>query len=354
MMQSLLSIFTPRGRRFGISLVFLGVSSLLVPACQSCKNGGAKSHEVVVYTSVDQVFSEPIFRYCEKKTGLSVKAVFDTEETKSTGVLNRLIAEARHPQADVFWSGDPVRPFILRDKKMLRVYRSAAAADLPKAFKAADGMWTGVAARARLLLVNTRLVPKDARPRNLVDLTDPKWRGRVAIANPLFGTTTMHIAALFTAWGDVKAKQFLMDLKTNKVRIATSNGEVRRLVVGGEVAIGLTDTDDAYHAKKSGAPVAIVYPDQEGLGTLIMPTTVVLLAHSPNSHGGERLLDCLLGPDVESRMAMNADHMPLRPGVKAPTLMKGADKIKAMKVDYAKVAETMVRIQPWLRRWAGY
>ncbi len=76
--------------------------------------GCAKStaHEVVVYTSEDQVFSEPIFRAFEAKTGITVKAVYDTEETKSTGVVNRLIAEEGSPQADVFWSNDPVRPII--------------------------------------------------------------------------------------------------------------------------------------------------------------------------------------------------------------------------------------------------
>ncbi len=51
------------------------------------------SDEVVVHTSVDQKFSEPVLKEYEKETGIRVKAVYDTEETKSTGVLNRLIAE---------------------------------------------------------------------------------------------------------------------------------------------------------------------------------------------------------------------------------------------------------------------
>ena len=79
-------------------------------AASTCGRGGP---EVVSYTSVDQVVSEPIFRDFERQTGVAVQAVFDTEETKSTGVLNRLLAEAQSPRADVFWSGDPVRPFIL-------------------------------------------------------------------------------------------------------------------------------------------------------------------------------------------------------------------------------------------------
>ena len=63
-----------------------------------------------------------MFRDFEKRSGLQVRAVFDTEETKSTGVLNRLIAEAEHPHADVFWSGDPVRPFSLIKRRLVQPY----------------------------------------------------------------------------------------------------------------------------------------------------------------------------------------------------------------------------------------
>jgi iron(III) transport system substrate-binding protein len=74
------------------------------------------TNTVVVYTSVDQLFSEPILHDFEAETGIKIKAVYDTEETKSTGVLNRLIAEKNNPQCDVFWSGDPVRTIVLKSK----------------------------------------------------------------------------------------------------------------------------------------------------------------------------------------------------------------------------------------------
>src|SRR5262245_56960033 len=80
---------------------------VLVLAFVACKSS---AREVVVYTSVDQPFSQPVFEAFEKQSGIKVRAVYDTEETKSTGVVNRLIAEANSPQADVFWSNDPVRP----------------------------------------------------------------------------------------------------------------------------------------------------------------------------------------------------------------------------------------------------
>jgi iron(III) transport system substrate-binding protein len=325
----------------------LAVALTAIGACKSSSN------EVVVYTSVDQVFSEPVFRAFERESGVRVRAVFDTEETKSTGVLNRLIAEADRPQADVFWSGDPVRPFLLIKRNLVEPYVSPNASGLAEGLRAADGTWTGFAARARVLLVNKNKVGKEDLPKSIRDLADPRWKGQTTIANPLFGTTTMHVAALFAAWGDDATKQFMTDLKANDVRIASSNGEARRLVVAGEVAFGLTDTDDAHEAIKEGAPVEVVYPDQDGLGTLVMPTTVVLMRGAPHTANGKKLVDYLLSADVERQMAEAAAHMPLRANVLAPANVRRVGDIRAMKTDYAKVADEIERIQPWLRSWAG-
>ena len=319
-------------------------------AASACGRGGP---EVVPYTSVDQVVSEPIFRDFERQTGVAVQAVFDTEETKSTGVLNRLLAEAQSPRADVFWSGDPVRPFILIGRGLVEPYVSPNAAGIPASFKATDGAWTGFAARARILLVNTTRVAAAERPASIRDLASPRWKGQAAMANPLFGTTTIHMAALFTAWGEEPARAFLREVKANDVRIASSNGEVKRLVASGEVAFGLTDTDDAAEAVKDGAPVAVVYPDQDALGTLVLPTAVVLIKGGPHAESGRRLIDALLAPATERRMAESAAHMPLRPGLTAGTDIRGLDQVRAMQVDYASVASAMERIQPVLRDWVG-
>jgi iron(III) transport system substrate-binding protein len=306
-----------------------------------------------VYTSVDQVFSEPVFQAFEKEARIRVRAVYDTEETKSTGVLNRLIAEAQNPQADVFWSGDPVRPFQLIKRDLVEAYVSPQAAGLPAGARAADGKWTGFAARARILLVNKARVPAGEMPKSIRDLANPRWRGQTAIANPLFGTTTMHIAALFSAWGEERTHAFLNELKTNGIRIASSNGEVKRLVASGEVSFGLTDTDDAHEALEEKANVEVVYPDQDELGVLVMPTSVVLMRRAPHADAGRKLIDYLLSAKVEQQMAEKAAHMPLRAGVATPANVRSAEGLRAMQVDYGRVSEQIEAQQGWLRQWVG-
>lgn len=327
---------------------------LLAIVVGACSDGRAPSAgEVVAYTSVDQVYSEPVFRRFEEKTGIRVRGVFDTEETKSTGVLNRLIAEGDNPRADLFWSGDPVRPFLLIGRRLVASYTPANAAGIPATFKDAQGDWTGTAARARVLLVNRERLGRRSTPSSVLDLADPRWKGEAAIANPLYGTTTMHAAALFATLGENEARRFFDALKANDVRVAGSNGEVRRLVVAGEVTFGLTDTDDAFEAVKDSAPVAIVYPDQDGMGTLVMPTSVVLIRGGRNPDAARQLANFLVSPEAEQMLANTAAHMPLHAGVTTPANVERVENIKAMQVDYGEVADAMNRIQPWLRQWVG-
>ena len=86
---------------------------------------GTQTPTVVVYVSHDQVFSEPILKDFEKETGIKVRAVYDTEETKSTGTMNRLIAEKNNPQADVYWANEPVRAEVLRQQGIAAPYTLA-------------------------------------------------------------------------------------------------------------------------------------------------------------------------------------------------------------------------------------
>lgn len=320
-----------------------------------CKPGNQPANTVVVYTSVDDVFARPVCEQFQKQTGIEVKLVPDTEETKSTGLLNRLIAEKARPQADVFWSGDPVRAAVLKAKGISVPFRAANPADATGCFSDPQGHWSALSARARVLIVNTNLVSAADLPRSLQAFLDPKWQGKACLANPLFGTTSMHAAALFETMGEAKAKVFFEGLRANGVRMLSSNGEVKRRVASGEFAFGLTDTDDAGVAMKEGKPVTMVYPDQDGAGTLIVPNAAVLVANGPNPENGKDFIDYLLTAAVEQTLAeCEAAQMPLRPGVPVPPGVKRVEEIKAMAVNYENLGARLEELAAgFLRTWAA-
>ncbi|WP_353662377.1 extracellular solute-binding protein [Hydrogenimonas sp. SS33] len=308
---------------------------------------------VTVYVSEDRVFSEPVLKAFEEETGIRVDAVYDTEEAKSTGVMNRLIAEKEHPKADVYWANEPIRAEILKQKGVTAPYVSPNAKGIPPRFRDPQGYWTGFSARARVLLVHRGLAPE---PASILAYTDPRFKGKGVIANPLFGTTTSHIAALFTVWGDERAIAFMKAMKRNGTAISTGNGESADLVAMGAAGFSLVDSDDAVSRLRQKKPVKMLFPDQkEGeLGCFIVPNTVMLIKGAPHPHLAKKLIDYLLSKKTEERLAFaDCAQIPLHEGVKIPKELTPIDRLRTMKVDYARVAKKMLEIQPFLREWAG-
>jgi iron(III) transport system substrate-binding protein len=331
------------------------VGAALLAAIAAAGCSPEAPNEVVVYTSVDDVFARPIAEQFARETGVRVNLVPDTEETKSTSLLNRLIAERPRPQADVFWSGDPVRAAILKSNGVSEAYRSPQAAGLPELYNDRDAHWTAFSARARVLIYNTEIVAESERPASVMDLLDPRFAGRACIANPLFGTTSMHAAALFQVLGEQNARDFFEQFIANGGTIVSSNGEVRRRVAAGDFALGITDTDDFNVAFQEGQPVGAVYPDADGIGTLIIPNAAVLIAGAPNAAGGRAFIDFLLRAETEAALAASAAaQMPLRADVPAPDYVRSVASITPMAVDYSGLAGELEQLsEGFLLEWVN-
>jgi iron(III) transport system substrate-binding protein len=128
----------PNSRFLRLTSVLIGAAccAVILSACQRTQPG---AREVTAYVSADRPFSEPILKDYERQSGVRVNVVYDTEETKSTGLANRLIAEKGRPQADVFWSNEPVRTVVLKSRGVLAPYQSPAAQGIAATFKDPDG-----------------------------------------------------------------------------------------------------------------------------------------------------------------------------------------------------------------------
>lgn len=338
---------------FGIAL--LSICAACTQQSNSTGQSGASTpaREVTVYVSTDRVFSEPILRAYEQQNGVRVNAVYDTEETKSTGLANKLLAEKNRPQADVFWSNEPVRTLVLKRNGVLAPYQSPNAEGIPATFKDPEGYWTGFSARSRVIVYNTNHVKPDEAPKSIFDLADSKWKDQAAIADPRFGSTSFHVAALYAEVGDARAEEFFRKLKANGVKIVPGNSVVRDMVARGEVKVGLTDTDDVNVALEDKQPLAMVFPDREGMGVPIMPNMVSLIANGPHMEAGKRLIDYLLSPEVERKLAQSeAVQIPLHSGVEGPKNIPPLSSFKPMTLDYSKAADRVEdvtkRLQPIL------
>ena len=192
-----------------------------------------------------------------------------------------------------------------------------------------------------MLIVNNKLVAKEDFPRSVSDLADPKWKGKCGLALPQFGTTATHAAVLFATMGDEEAKQFFLQVRDN-AKVLSGNKQVALEVGAGQLAWGLTDTDDAVIEQDNGQDVSFVFPDQdEGRpGALFIPNTLCIVRNGPNPAEAKKLVDYLLRPSIEERLAQGASaQFPVNPRATKKSRVAPEEPIRRMQVDFRQAAE---------------
>jgi iron(III) transport system substrate-binding protein len=256
---------------------------LLIGAVALAGCGKTPAPVVVIYTSQDEVFAEPILAEFEKETGIQARAVYDSEAVKTVGLVNRLLTERANPQCDVFWNNEEFRT------------RQLAARDI---FRETNG-WTHLGYRTRRIVINTNLLTAATAPRTFSDATNEIWRGKVALAYPLFGTTATHFHALRQHWGAAAWENWCRALAANKPFLVDGNSVVVKMVSQGEASWGFSDSDDIAGARREGFPVAAIPTTDE---TLFVPNTVGVIHNCPHPEAAERLYKFISDPKVSAKL----------------------------------------------------
>lgn len=258
--------------------------------------------KVIVYTSQDQVYADPILQDFTRQTGIKVRAVYDSEAVKTVGLANRLLAERSNPQCDVFWNNEELRT---RQLAAQNVFRETNA-------------WAALGFRSRRVVINTNRLTLVNAPRSFADLTNTTWRGKAALAYPLFGTTATHFLALRQHWGDSSWQTWCRALQANKPFLVDGNSVVVNLVGRGEAWIGLTDSDDIAAGQREGLPIVALPLSEE---SLLIPNTVAVVRGARHALEAQKLFEYLQRPEVVERLiAVNALEGKSRREVAAPTL----------------------------------
>lgn len=262
----------------GLCLLPVFLICLLVAGC----NRNA-SPAVVIYTSQDEEYADPIFHDFESKTGIKVKAVYDSEAVKTVGLVNRLLAESSNPRCDVFWNNEEFRTRLLAARNI---------------FRETNG-WVLMGYRTRRIVVNTNLLPLAKAPRAFSEATNEVWRGKVALAYPMFGTTATHFLALRQHWGDAAWQAWCRALVANKPALLDGNSVAVKQVGAGEALFGFTDSDDVASEQREGLPVATQPLTEE---SLIVHNTAGVVRGGPHPAEAQRLFEYLQSAEVQQRL----------------------------------------------------
>lgn len=312
------------------------------------------TRSLVIYCSADTDLARPIFEAFTNQTSIRVEPVFDTEATKTTGLVNRLLQEKDRARADLFWSSEPfgaIRlaragvlddstskvaesdmqdkggwPLGLRDQRWL--------SDDPPA-RAAGPRWYGFGSRARVIVYNTKFIKPEEAPTDYDRFTLAIFKDRIGLANPNFGTTRGHMAHLLDAWNKGPFGEIIRKIKGNGVKIFDGNGSVVKAVAQGEMHVGFTDSDDVFAGKREGWPVEMSFikcpnPMTKKIrpghpkfgqaqytaktGTLMLPNTISRVRGGPNPSAAPEFIDFMLSKDTQKRMAQTESrNLPVDP-----------------------------------------
>lgn len=301
----------------------------------------ALAREVVLYSSNQPELLDMVSQDFEKKTGIKVSVV-----RMGTGeAMKRIQAESANPLADVFWSGDVA--VLENAKKNFMPYQSPQAAGLPKGYMDKEARWTASNTHLMIIMVNTKLVPENERPKKWSDLFDPKWKGKIVMASPeKSGSAYAQVYGLYKLYGwDGLAK--LMD----NAKILDSSSLVYKGTAEGEYALGLTMEYAAYRYIAGGSKdVAIVYPQD---GVFDAPEGAAIVAGCKHPEEAKAFFDYLLSKDTEAEGFLKHYRRPARPDVPPVpgfprldeiTVYKGFDPLEANTLEKELLAKWKERI----------
>lgn len=315
-----------------------------------------KQNAVVVYCAHDSVYADGILKDFEAKTGIPIVVQYDSEATKSLGLVNQLKFEKNDPHCDVFWNNELLGTMDLADEGILEPYKGNGYARIPAQYKDGQGRWTGFAARMRVWIVN-----KNARPRGGTHAED-RLSGeteRAAIANPLYGTTLTHFSLMWNLYGPNEVKSWYARLRKKGLRVLAGNARVKDAVADGVCDFGWTDTDDCFEAIDDKKPVAmepilVWAPIKASPGpyTVVIPNTVSLVKGSRHRENAEKLIDFLLSAETELTLAKSKSRqIPLGPVEKAklpPDVVKLAVSV-SQGYDLRKLEQARRECLGWLK-----
>ncbi|WP_052487095.1 ABC transporter substrate-binding protein [Gordoniibacillus kamchatkensis] len=258
------------------------------------KPAAKKGGKLTLYSPNAAEVNNPIIKEFQDRTGIEVQLI-----TGGTGdLLKRVQAEAVSPQADVFWAGgaDSLEAY----KQYFEPYKTKEYDNLLPEYVSKSDVWTPFAALPMIIMYNKELVKAGEEPKSWNDLLDPKWKGKIAYADPSkSGSSYTQMVTMLTAYGkeDKGWDFFKKFVKNLDGKVLSGSGLVYKGVADKEFALGITLEEAALRYVEGGAKVGIIYPSE---GTSAVPDGAAVVKGAKNMEQAKQFIDFLVSKDVQS------------------------------------------------------
>jgi iron(III) transport system substrate-binding protein len=316
--------------RFKLSIlaVLLVSSALLVSACGSSSDTSSASHSttsITLYNGQHEQTTARLVTAFEAHTGIKVHVRSDDEATLG----NQILQEGENSPADVFYTENtPVLEALSKKGKLAPLPASTLSA-IPSTFNSGQGDWVGVSARESVLVYNTSQVKAGELPSSILELAEPKWKGKVGFA-PSETDFQPLITSIIRSDGVKAAEQWLEGMKANS-KIYPDNETVVAQVNNGESAIGPINHYYWYRLRaeigQGSIHSALHYYAPNDPGELVNVSAAAVLKSSSQQAAAQEFVAFLVSKEGQETIAhSHSFEYPLRPGVSpAPGLRPFAD-----------------------------
>lgn len=290
--------------------------------------GAAATTTLTLYSAQHQQTVDMIISAFTKATDIKVR----THNGEAPEIAAQIIREGAHSPADVYFTENSPELVLLAEKGLLSKVDPKTLAQIPAKYSAPGGEWIGLLARENVLAFNPKMITEADLPASLLDLGQPAWKGKIAIA-PSDADFLPLVKAVAEIKGKPAALAWLKGLKTNAQVFDDDEGVVAA-VERGAIATGVIN--NYYWARlrtEQGADKTVSQIHHFGngdVGGMINVSGAAVLKSARNQAAAQKFVAFLVSKQTQEMLAVSDVDFeyPLAEGVAPNPLLKPFDQLQ--------------------------
>jgi iron(III) transport system substrate-binding protein len=299
---------------------------------------GSDGQALVIYNGQRPATAQALASAFTKATGIKVSI----RNGSDSQLAVQIEQEGSRSPADVIFAENSLALMALSGKGMLAKVPTAALAQIPTNYNSPRSDWIGVAGRMTVLDYNPSMVSASQLPASELDLADPIWKGKIAVAAA--GTDFQaQLNAVIQSVGKVKAETWLNGLKRN-AQVYQNNTAVVQAVNRGQAAAGLAFSSSWFRAHSESpdqtAHVELKYFGAHDPGAFLAVSGAGVLKSAKHASAADRFLQWLTGPQGQQELSTSKDYeYPLNPKAAAAPVLPRLSKLGVLDIPPAKLGD---------------
>jgi iron(III) transport system substrate-binding protein len=279
----------------------------LLAACGGAASGATDdsvtSQSITLYNGQHEQTTDALVAGFEKATGITVNVRDDDEDT----LADEIVSEGSRSPADVIYTENSQALEYLQSKGLLAQVARTTLADTPAQYDSPQGDWLGVSARVSVIIYNPALISQGQLPTSVLQLADPKYRGKLAVA-PQETDFQPIITAVVRAYGQAAALRWLDGIKSNAgAHVYPDNETIADEVNRGAAAFGIVNQYYWYRMRaeigSANTKALITYFAAGDPGYVVDVSGAAVLKSSAHSSAAQKFLAYLVSPAAQEIIA---------------------------------------------------